>query len=97
MIRRGWGVAEKPWRNPATQHSSLAAFKCASANACLNTTIEVAVTSIMGKVTSSSPSVCAAGFAGFLWCAHQCTRTLSLSSLLTLSVSSALVSSASVA
>ena len=95
MIRRGWGVAEKPWRNPATQHSSLAAFKCASANACLNTTIEVAVASIMDKVTSSSPSVCSAGFAGFLWYAHHCTRTLS--SLLTLSVSSALVSSALVA
>ena len=72
MLRRGWGVAEEPWRNPATKRSHLAAFKCASANACLNATVEVAVTSIVDKTTPSGPGVCSEGFAGFLWCAHRC-------------------------
>ena len=71
MLRRGWGVAEEPWRNPATKRSHLAAFKCASANACLNSTVEVAVTSIVDKTTPSGTGVCTEGFAGFLWCAHD--------------------------
>ena len=71
MIRRGWGVAEEPWRNPATKHSHLATFKCASANACLNATVEVAVASIVDKATLSGTGVCSEGFAGFLWCAHD--------------------------
>ena len=69
MLRRGWGVAEEPWRNSATKRSHLAAFKCASANACLNATVEVAVASIMDKTTLSGTGVCTEGFAGFL-CSH---------------------------